>query len=960
MEINVMIRFDDDVEYDQIKGMNKAHAMERAIRNWPDADEIVFDGVASGDDVQYSLPSKPYLKQEVSSWRKAKRAEAQREEEGRKGERQFVKKTLQNSRAMPSYIRQTLFNDPSSRFYDRDSNDEQIIRAYETVAQEGKEAAIERILSSRELPTKDEIAQANVLMAQAAHDGDMSTLLALSRHYAEDTTEVAQALQAMKIFKRMTPAGARSAAAAQNEALLSGYIEGHTPIRRKVEAEARKVEADVSEKRGGDPIALLGSGETTLTRENSKWGVPINERQEALIKHYKLENVTRPGIHYNRATLKQRMLEAILATPDPLEATNEGLTLVTRLEYMKKGAPVITNADLEYIGRQLAIYASMDADSQDAREGQLALARAYEANANITQAGTFEKINGARFVGMLLNLTSPTRNVMGNVLQTSVNSLSNVVANILDAGVSFATKEHTKAMITPKEAVEGWEAFAQETMDTYRDYFVDKAIVKQGEGRFDVNRRGRIYQHNAAETARITESFLMSVGDRNFWKMAYVNSMNEQMRVAKKNGVELDYEAARARAEQEANYATFNEDNKVRDAMNALKNAGVIGKGIDLLMPFTGVPTNIVKRQLEYGPVGLVYTSIKHAARAAKKETFDQKAFVEELARGLTGTGLMVLGFGLKQLGMIIGGTSEEEDTEAYYMRTARGEQYTPFIKVGDEYVSLSTFAPAVSPILMGATVYDALKNDENLMQAIMSATSASLDSIIDASYFSAIQDVLAGDGTFAENLEQSLLTSIATQSTPSLTSQLASMMDPYVRDTKDADWMKQALNKAIARVPFLRETLPIKYDVTGEAVQNTKQGWRALLDPFTTTQAEDDPAVDELLALYERTGEARGLTGYLISSNSYKLSVTQKASKAAGTGAEGYTMELTTEQKQAINQKYADILYNGENGIRKLIESRRWQMMSDEERVDEIADLRSDAKLEATVWAIEQYGKKE
>ena len=933
------------------------YAKAAANGNLQDTETAVF---YTPKDAQMSLPSKPYLKQEVSAWRKAKRAEAQREEESRKGERQFVGKTLQNSRAMPSYIRQTLFNDPTSRFYDRDSNDEQIIRAYQTIAQEGKEAAIERILTSREMPTKDEIAQANVLMAQAAHDGDMSTLLALSRHYAEDTTEVAQALQAMKIFKRMTPAGAMSASAAQNEALLSGYIEGHAPVRQEVEAEARHVSEDIEGKDGRDPIALLGSGETTLTRENSKWGIPINERQEALIKHYKLENVTRPGIHYNRATVKQRMLEAILATPDPLEATNEGMTLVTRLEYMKKGAPVITNADLEYIGRQLAIYASMDADSQDAREGQLALARAYEANANITQAGKFEKINGARFINMLLNLTSPTRNVMGNVLQTSVNSLSNVVANILDVGVSLATKERTKAMITPKEAVEGWEAFAQETMDTYRDYFVDKAIVKQGEGRFDVNRRGRIYQGEAAETARITESFLMSVGDRNFWKMAYVNSMNEQMRVAKKNGVELDYEAARARAEQEANYATFNEDNKVRDAMNALKNAGIIGKGIDLLMPFTGVPTNIVKRQLEYGPVGLAYTSIKHAVRAAKKENFDQKAFVEELARGLTGTGLMALGFGLKQLGMITGGTGEEEDTAAYYMRTARGEQYTPFIKVGDQYVSLSTFAPAVSPILMGATAYDAWKNDENIVQAFASATAASLDSIIDASYFSAIQDILTGDGTFAENLEQTLLTSIATQSTPSLMSQMASYLDSYVRDTKDKNWMKQTLNKAIARVPILRETLPVKYDVTGEAVKNTKEGWRAFLDPFTTTEAENDKAVDELLALYKRTGEARGLTGYLISSNSYKLSVTKTAAKKAGAGSEGYSMELTTEQKQAINQKYADILFNGDDGIRKLIESRRWQTMSDEERVDEIADLRSEAKLEVTVWAIKQYGKKE
>lgn len=926
------------------------------------------DSVVNGDsmqnlqeDAQFSLPSKPYLNQETSAWRKAQRAEAQREESRRMGERKFVTDTLQASRMMPAYLKQTLFNDPTSRYYERDSNDEQIVRAYQTIQQEGREAAIERILSNDNLPTRDEIAQANVLMAMAAQEGDMSTLLALSRHYAEDTTEIARALQAQKIFKRMTPIGIMQATAAQAEGTFDSWRKEHEPKRADVEAKARAKKEDVEKKQGGDPIAMLGDGKTVLTRENSKWGIPINEQQAELIRQYKLEKVSRPGIHYNRATLKQRMLEAILATPNVLEKTNEGLTLIERLEYMKAGAPVVTNADLQYIGRQMAMYAAMDVDSQEGRIGQLALARMYEANANITQADLIEKINGGRFLNMLFNATSPMRNVIGNTLMTGVNSTSDLVANALDTVISLGTGKHTKALITPKEMVEGWEAFVQETVDTYRDYFIDKAIVKQGEGRFDVNRRGRVYQSGAAEAARITESFLMSVGDRNFWKMAYVNSMNEQMRVARMNGTELDYETARAQAEFDANYATFNEDNKVRDAMNALKNAGVFGKVIDLLMPFTGVPTNIIKRQLEYGPAGLAYSCFNHAVRAFQGKNFDQLAFVEEMARGLTGTGLMVLGFGLKELSMIKGGTGEEEDSQAYYMRTARGDQYTPYITVGDQNISLSTFAPAISPILMGAAVYDVLESDASMLTAVGSAMSASLDSIIDASYFSAIQDVLGGDGTFAENLGHTLLETIPSQGISTLLSQFASHMDPYVRDTKDKDWLVQTFNKAKSRIPWLRETLPIKYDVTGEAVKNTKEGWRAFFDPFTTTEAENDKAVDELIALYERTGETRALTGYLISSGSYSLSVTKTIARRTGTGDAGYSMSLTTEQKQEINRRYGDMLFNGGrdvDGIRKLVDSREWEWMTDEERVEAIADMRSETKAAVTEWAIKEYGK--
>lgn len=906
-------------------------------------------------NTQFSLPAAPTSLTEQES------ASRRTYATGKKGRRQFVEKTLQESRAMPQQIKDALMRDPNALEYDVDSNDAQLMRAWERIQQEGVEAVTRRVLEREGLPDKDGIAEANVLMAMASRDGNFSLLMALARKYVPETTEIAQSLQSMKLFKRMTPTGAMAAAAAEGEKNLAGYIQGHQPKARKAKKEAERVSKVVSKKRGGDPIAMLASGEMTLTAQNSKWGVPINEQQQALIEQYDLENVRRPGIHYNRATLRQRMLEAILATPNVFEMTNEGLTLIDRLEMMKAGAPVVTNADLRYIGHQLSLYTAMDADGQEERIGQLALARAYEANANITQATLFEKINGARFINMLLNTLSPMRNVIGNTLQTGVNTTSHSLAATMDSIVSMFTGTRTVGRITPKEMVEGWEAFVQETVDSYRDYFIDKAIVRQGEGRFDVNRRGRVYQGGAKETARLLESFLMSVGDRNFWKMAYVNSMNEQMRVARRNGAELDYEAARTQAEYDANYATFNEDNAVREAFTKLKNAPVIGPIVDLLMPFTGVPTNIIKRQLEYGPAGLAYAVIRHAARAMQGKTFDQKAFVTELSRGLTGVGLMALGFGLKQLGMIKGGTSEEEDSKAYYTRTARGDQYTPYIRWGDKNISLSTFSPAVSPILMGASAYDAWRNDRNWINAGIAGMSASLDSIIDASYFSTLADILSGDGTFGEELFPAIAESAVTQSVPSLLGQFANMIDPYVRDTKDADAMMAALKKAASKIPGLRETLPIKYDVTGEAVRNTKYGAAAFLDPFTTTFAEDDPVIDELIALGERTGSASSMTGYLISTNSYALSVTKTLARAAGAGDEAFKKELTPEQKNEVNRRYGELLFSGGDGVRglrDLMASVKWERMSDEEKLDAISDMKSEAKEAVTLWALKEYGK--
>lgn len=287
-----------------------------------------------------------------------------------------------------------------------------------------------------------------------------------------------------------------------------------------------------------------------------------------------LDGVKRPGNSdfYNRATTKQRMLESILQTADPAADIGNGMNLVQSLHLIQQGIPVLLPSDLNYISDNMRIYTNT-AD-KNSRIAQLALARAYEASANVNPATDSEKLRTWRYTSMLLSVTSSMRNFMGNGLTNVLNAFAHdIIAANADKLIAKKTGVHTIAAISSEERANGWKQFKQEMRNTWNDYFVDKAITRPEGVKYSPTNRGRVFQEgilgtgNVAEAMRLAEGYLMSLGDRNFWAMAYSNSMAEQKRLAEMNGVEFDAEAAAEKAAKDADYAIFNEDNKSKTGL---------------------------------------------------------------------------------------------------------------------------------------------------------------------------------------------------------------------------------------------------------------------------------------------------------------------------------------------------------------------------------------------------------
>ena len=187
--------------------------------------------------------------------------------------------------------------------------------------------------------------------------------------------------------------------------------------------------------------------------------------------------------------------------------------------------------------------------------------------------------------------------------------------------------------------------------------------------------------------------------------------------------------------------------------------------------------------------------------------------------------------------------------------------------------------------------------------------------------------------------------------------SHIASSMDEYVRDTKDKNFIMQTLKSGlISKIPGLREKLPEKVDVAGRSVENTKQGIAAFIDPFTTTEAVDDPALNELMRLNEAlNGQSDFMPLDALSGKKNELS--------------GVAGAVEGKDKEAYKKRYGELWRLGGDtydkngnavkieGVDALIESDAYKRMSDTEKAEAIKGVVAAAKDGAVYETGEKLG---
>ena len=971
--------------------------------------------------------------------------------------RQFGNQTAQELDTLTDSVKEFLRGDQ----YETVTNREQVQRANDDINARGIDTVVNDLLA-RDKWTADDHAAAAVACIRAQNEGLMTTAYVIAKAYDEQGTNAGQALQARQIIGKLTAEGALVEAAkkADHANAKKGLVDGDIPVgsqapvkgwrdRQQRSKEGTEREQNVSQTGDFDPDNPFNKGRTSVlpqeavtgasgaagdvvqgsfverplppvlekvytaaeliqrqidklpsdVKYDNPWNMPLESWKTELIDQYGLNGTKLVGDTYSYATVKERMLAAILATDNNVRGDGL-LTLCQQLEAMKQGLAVVTEADLNYIAGQMSTFLYAEGADLEGMpvttEGKTALQRVYNAQANVVQDSMMGKVNALGYTNMLSGTKTGSKNFSSNVLIRPLELASEKIGGAIEgAFITKRTGNRTTDAPNRAERAAGREAFTGEIGQTMVDYFVTHVDTGHGSG-FDLSHNNRTFNNEWLQAYKNIVDFAMQVGDRPFWEQCYT----EELAVIKRLGTkipdtqrvdgrevkvlrDMTLEEMKTEAAVRATERVFQEDNNIVSAINgARRESPMIDLMITSIMPFLKTPTNVASRMMQYSPIGLARAIIQYGLWDGKRNggaNFDQRKFVMNLGRGLTGTGVAVVGVLLASLGAIQPGREDEEDKKLGVIRKAQGRSYSTYFKLGDWEIPLDFAQPSSGPLYIGAKIAWALEemgDDVNVPALIGTVLYGSAletgNQLFDNSFLSGFSALFSGYNDaagIASNIAENIAENQASRLTPSAIRALAKVTDPYVRDVYSQNAVKQFLNRQIVQNwPLLRQTIPVKTDITGDAtLQNGYYNWgqenqnaalhflNAFATPWTTLGEKNDAALDTLIDLSYRTGETSFLPGEMVSASKYEVSVTKTLAKELKVGKvgfnqyDGFKIRLTDEEKRWANSTYADTLFNGSGrdviGLRAMMSGNRWERMSDEERIEAVRDMQKTAK---------------
>jgi diguanylate cyclase (GGDEF)-like protein len=390
-------------------------------------------------------------------------------------------------------------------------------------------------------------------------------------------------------------------------------------------------------------------------------------------------------------------------------------------------------------------------------------------------------------------------------------------------------------------------------------------------------------------------------------------------------------------AQQYGKYATFQDENLlsktatgIKKILNAHKDFGVG----DLVLKYPRTPANLMARALDYSPVGALRSMYLLAKPWMGKTAPGQREIVEALSRAITGTGIGVLGYLLMAAGVLTG--TRERDPELrkfkeeqtgernYQVNTSALARFgkstvsgRPSIaeletRPGDTMVSYDWAQPISLMTATGANIARGVKTGERegLVGGAYDAFSGGAETMMEQPMVQGLQ-TLFGNQYGKDKISglAKVLEGVPASFSPSIINQVRQAIDNTARETYDPTPAQRAVNKVIAKLPFVNRVLPKAYKTMGAEGRETFQDgsntlFNVFLNPGFVSKYKVDPVVELLLQPYE----SEGRTGQFPKIAPRKLKVSRGWAdelELSDSGA-GVEINLTGEQVQELQQSLA------------------------------------------------------
>lgn len=458
-------------------------------------------------------------------------------------------------------------------------------------------------------------------------------------------------------------------------------------------------------------------------------------------------------------------------------------------------------------------------------------------------AGLWEKLTEIRRISMLLNPKTQFKNIAANIPMMGMRKVSEKLSGAIQDGltavgwmdkaeqtrtsyVSDAKKELARRVYDEvKDDIKGqsnkWDM--RQDINKYRTYFKKGAIQK-----FIERKVGKEMQHSVLESTRQLTYELLETGDAPFVKSAFVDSLAQYCAAQGIHNRADVTQAAIDFATANAMEATFKNANAIATALNNLKrNSSAASAALDVLLPFTTTPANIMQLTLDYSPLGFIKAA---GSKIEGKSTKAQR--IDMISKATTGSALMALGFAARAIGAITGAEPDDED-EAEWLKANGWQAYSFRGEDGDWYYAYDWAQPVGSMLVFGSEIYDAIQGREDWRDAVFNAVYASGDSALNMSLFQNILGVLKGTGSPTEKVLEEIVTGGATQFMPGIAGAIARTIDGTKRSSyTGGDVIDDTKAQLQANTPFASKKLPASVNVKGE--ENTRGNtWERILQNF-------------------------------------------------------------------------------------------------------------------------------
>lgn len=480
----------------------------------------------------------------------------------------------------------------------------------------------------------------------------------------------------------------------------------------------------------------------------------------------------------------------------------------------KKGTTIVIN---EQLAKEL-LSSKAGSEAEEA-----ALTRLIDDIAMQTPNTLFDRWNAWRHFSMLTNPRTHVRNVFGNVVMLPLRTAKDFLA--AGGEVLFKVNEeqrtkNTSALLRGEKYAElrsfAKSDFAAALDQMKRDKYSPKTEILKARNVFSLKKDGSA---SFLDKWSRLNSTLLEVEDTVFKRSAYTSAMTQFLAArgitaaqVKADDMSSETRAvlneARAYAMNEALKATYQDACTLANIINMDKRASKgVEIAIDAIIPYAKTPANILKRGIEYSPIGLM-RGIGNMVFSVKSGKVSATEAIDRMAAGMTGTAVAGLGVLLSSLGLIRGGSKDDKESQQ-----KKNEGYQDYsLIIGDTSYTIDWLAPFSLPLFAGVEAQRLFASDEDF--AIINAMKVIAEPMLSLSMLDGVNSLFQSAKYSAENEEVFDVVAAAAQSyvsqgIPSIVAALARTADPIRRMTY-IDKNKKLGTKAQQFVQSLQGKIPI------------------------------------------------------------------------------------------------------------------------------------------------------